>query len=42
MSPNERVAHLLRMCDRTFAGQTSGLVRVARVRRIRNHARNLS
>ena len=37
MTPNERVAHLVRMCDRAFADQTSGLRRVARIRRLKGH-----
>ena len=35
MQPDERVAHLLRMCERMFAGQTNGLLRVAHVRKLR-------
>jgi len=34
MSPNERVAQRVRLRDRIFAGQTDGLQRVARVRRL--------
>jgi len=39
MSPNKRVAQLVRMRDRIFAGQTDGLKRVARVRRLVHHLR---
>jgi hypothetical protein len=42
MSPNERVAHLVRLCDQMFADCGEKLRRVARVRRMRNNARNLS
>ena len=42
MRPNERVAHLVRMCDQMFADCDSRLRRVARVRRMRHHARHLA
>jgi len=35
MLPDERVAHLLRMCEQMFGNQTTGLLRVARVHRLR-------
>ena len=42
MTPNERVAHLVRMCAAAFPEQTGRLHRVARVRRMRNHACDLT
>ena len=36
MQPNERVAHLVRMRDRAFTGETNGLCRVVQVRRMKS------